>query len=500
MIHADLPAAISSDLDLICCADLADISNNPYYLHRLLTRHFKDAYSNKERFVFFSGEVPTQPLLEYIKKTCDACNISPSYVLIACPHDLGASIEQVCGVDDKFDHVLADVSGKTMSNTFGHADTICPLPWMHLAINSQGIISPCCVNSLKIGTVHDQDPKNVFEGAPLQELRHTLQHGTQHESCMSCWKVENNGGTSVRQQMLKWHHSDFFGRLIDAPSLESIDVKAGNTCNFKCRSCNASSSSSIAAETLRYATNIEDIKSIKLVQQLGKWFDQDLHTSGSKILSLFDKANQIDFYGGEPFLVRGFEPTIDYLIRQDRAPYTRIHVNTNCSIFPKHDLLQKLQQFHLVDIGLSIDDVGKRFEIIRGGCWDQIAANIERYRNLVNEQFQIHIYITVSVLNVYYLDQVMQFCDNLGIPALLNFVNEPKYLSIDQLTLAAKNLFLDKYLSHPNPLFQPVVNRIQNSAGSDGRQFVQETRRLDSIRSQNFSETHTEIAHAMGYV
>jgi MoaA/NifB/PqqE/SkfB family radical SAM enzyme len=210
-----------------------------------------------------------------------------------------------------------------------------------------------------------------------------------------------------------------------------------------------------------------------LIQQQGRWFDLDLDQPKSKILSLLNDVEQIDFYGGEPFLVRGFERIIDYLIDSDREKHIRIHVNTNGSIFPNDSLLKKLKKFQSIDIGLSIDDIGERFELIRGGNWEKIFKNIKSYQQLVDERFGIHIYITVSVLNVYYLDHIVDLSQSLGIKTLFNFVNYPEYLSIDQLTPEAKNLVLDKY-------------RFQ-------------TKKLDSFRSQDFRKTHREIATAMGY-
>ena len=500
MIYSDPTDVVSSKFKIICLVDLADISETPYYLHRLLIRNFKDSYDHDERFVLFSGELPSDRLLQYIKNTCDACNISASFVLLICPYDLTQGIDKVCCPDDKFDHVVANVNGNKLSQKYSVEDTICPLPWMHLAVGNQGDIRPCCINLQKIGSIIDDDPREVLKRKSLSELRQSLQNGSRHESCSTCWKVERSGGTSMRQTMLSWHQHKFFDRLIDAPALISIDLKAGNTCNFKCRICSESASSLIAAEKLRLATDSHSIGQVKLIQQQGRWFDLDLDQPKSKILSLLNDVEQIDFYGGEPFLIRGFERTIDYLIDSNREKHVRIHVNTNGSIFPNDALLKKLKKFQSIDIGLSIDDVGERFEVTRGGKWEEVFKNINSYQQLVDEQFSIHIYITVSVLNVYYLNHIIDLARNLGIKSLFNFVTRPEYLSIDYLTPEAKRLVLDKYQSHFDPVFQVIVNRIQNSVGCDGKHFVQETKKLDSNRSQDFRRTHREIANAMGYV
>ena len=81
---------------------------------------------------------------------------------------------------------------------------------------------------------------------------------------------------------------------------------------------------------------------------------------------------------------------------------------------------------------------------------------------------------------------------------LLNFVNNPEYLSIENLTVDAKQAVLKKYCNSLDCNLQVIVNKVKNSLGSDGKTFVQETKLLDLLRSQNFKTTHNEIATAMG--
>jgi hypothetical protein len=44
-----------------------------------------------------------------------------------------------------------------------------------------------------------------------------------------------------------------------------------------------------------------------------------------------------------------------------------------------------------------------------------------------------------------------------------------------------------------------VIKFIDNGTGSDGQEFLFKMQRTDAYRKQNFMDTHSEIAKAMGY-
>ena len=497
MTPLEVKQKIESIFKIICFEDLAVMSSNVYNLYRVLKDNRKDSFEQNERLIFFSRFTPSQSLMKYLKQICDLCDISPSFVLLICPHDLQGLIDKVCGTEDKFTQIFYNIESDDLEDGYKAFNTICPLPWMHLTVANQSEIHPCCLNTDKLGSILEDDPKDIFAGNALKKLREDLQKGIRVKSCESCWKVEDSGGTSLRHEMLTWHQHKFLDRLIEYPSIESLDIKCGNICNFKCRSCDESASSLIAAEKLKNESSLENITRIKELQHQGRWFELNLNGAHDKILPLLDKVEQVDFYGGEPFLSRALEPMLDHMLEICQASKVRLHFNTNGSIFPKK-IVKKLQQFHNVDIGISIDDIGQRFEIIRGGNWQEILQNIKLFQQLDHKKFNIHFYCTVSVLNVLYLDQLLDWSNSIGMRILLNFVNHPEYLSIENLTLDAKQAVLKKYRNSLDHNLQVIVNKVKNSLGSDGKTFVRETKLLDLLRSQDFKTTHNEIATAMG--
>ena len=78
-------------------------------------------------------------------------------------------------------------------------------------------------------------------------------------------------------------------------------------------------------------------------------------------------------------------------------------------------------------------------------------------------------------------------------------------MCIQQLTPAAKELVLNKLkttfwnTTEHHQEIENVIKFIENGAGSDGQVFLNNMKRTDAYRKQNFMDTHLEIAKAMGY-
>ena len=68
------------------------------------------------------------------------------------------------------------------------------------------------------------------------------------DSCMGCKKIEDGGGRSKRIRDSIW--KDDWSKVTAedgtiTPNLRSIELRLGNHCNLRCRSCNAESSTQV---------------------------------------------------------------------------------------------------------------------------------------------------------------------------------------------------------------------------------------------------------------
>jgi hypothetical protein len=65
--------------------------------------------------------------------------------------------------------------------------------------------------------------------------------------------------------------------------------------------------------------------------------------------------------------------------------------------------------------------------------------------------------------------------------------------------LVIEHLESGKFIPAHLPEITNVIQFIKNGASSDGSEFIKWMKIADQYRDQNFSDTHKEIAQAIGY-
>jgi hypothetical protein len=167
-------------------------------------------------------------------------------------------------------------------------------------------------------------------------------------------------------------------------------------------------------------------------------------------------------------------------------------------------------QFGRVDIAFSVDNVGARFEYERHGAkWDEANENIDR-THFAKKEFAPNITtqlcFTINIQNVYYLDELLAWADTKPWGSVyFNMLHSPSHMNIQYMTPAAKELVVNKLKTTfwtKNKYQQEidnVINFIENGPGSDGVEFLRQMRQTDAYRKQLLTDTHPEIAKAMGY-
>jgi MoaA/NifB/PqqE/SkfB family radical SAM enzyme len=500
MIDQDqLKKLLEQQYELICFVDLAEISNDPGTIYTLLEKHHSPSFEQNQRLVFYTSQKISEDLLTHVKQACLHVDISASFILVCSSIDHSAVIKQVFGLNDFPGNFIVETNSQPLNDKYYYPDSICPLPWMHLATLYQGQIQPCCANSEVLGYVQKNSFEQAFNSQAMHQLRQDFLDGQKPKSCNHCWNIESHAGISSRQGLLKKYKTNFLSQWISDPKIRSLDLRAGNTCNFKCRICNANASSQIANEQLNFLSDSTEILSLKQLIKEGKWFDNDNIGMLENIIKLAPNLVSIDFYGGEPFLLKSLNQLLEKLINTGHAGQIKIHFNSNGSIFPEH-LIANLSQFNQVNICLSIDDLGSRFEYQRGGTWKDIESNLEKYKLLDPNKFELSIYPVINIQNVYYIDELIAWASQKGLPVTAEYLSFPSWLSISNLTDQARHLVIDKFHDQQqHPLIQGIVTKIKMSSGSAGQKFCNEIVKLDLRRNQKFSDNHGEIADAMGY-
>jgi hypothetical protein len=101
---------------------------------------------------------------------------------------------------------------------------------------------------------------------------------------------------------------------------------------------------------------------------------------------------------------------------------------------------------------------------------------------------------------VYYLDEVYNWAQKHNFGLYISNLLAPIEFSLKNLTKPAQNLIIEKFKDHPWVEIQNILNFIKTSPPSDGLSFAEKIKWFDSVRKENFADSHREIAEAMGYV
>jgi sulfatase maturation enzyme AslB (radical SAM superfamily) len=345
-----------------------------------------------------------------------------------------------------------------------------------------------------------------------QGRRRNAGHFTYFSSCQACWDDEHAGKKSRRQ----WHNSMNHPVTDRDDQPQIFDLKMGNTCNMKCRTCNPEVSSQWYREDWELSAG--PAEGIAYSEYLKRWRripasysddNQDLWNTMSKWIP---NAVYIDYYGAEPMLIKKNFEVLQIAVDQGTAKDIDLHFSTNGTVW-NEEIENLLKQFRRVHFDISIDDIGDRCGYIRySSTWDLVSTNLEKFLQAQrkNKNFQFGVCITINILNIYYLDEIFDFFAKKGLGCNFNMLHLPYQLCVKSLPTEVKQAIADKMskyqpdntVSRWNQQYwtdhvQTVLNFLNTSIPDQPRYFKEfhyYTRGLDRSRDQNFETTLPEFA------
>jgi len=194
--------------------------------------------------------------------------------------------------------------------------------------NDSVALSPCCLFPTQI-----VDKIDFYENYLLDHIRQQWDQNIVPNECQGCNRREHSN---------QWYDDNRY----DNTTIELIrlDYWTGDTCNLRCAICGPNNSSAWK----------EELK-IPLKERKNtvnrNWKDLDL-----------TQLKFIHFNGGEPLLSKEH---IEFLKAIPTKSQVHLNYNTNGTVLPSDTLLKLWNQFKLVQIDFSIDDIGDRFEYQR---------------------------------------------------------------------------------------------------------------------------------------
>jgi MoaA/NifB/PqqE/SkfB family radical SAM enzyme len=527
---------LQEEYSVIVCQDIGDffsMSWGDFYLH--LKSLKREEYRDDERLVFYLRDTVSDDLLERFFKDffqqLKVVDVPNFFIVLVLPgdreHDIATRCYQAVGVDspptvlideqtDGNHHQPTEITESRAA--FGMPATVCPLPWNSLDISPIGTFAPCCFYqggaTRDNGTLFDptvDSLEEVYNSNYMKKLRRLFREGVRLQACSRCWKEEESGAVSKRQlyalrfgddsRSINWEEDDL-------KNLKMVSVAFGNVCNFKCRICSEKSSSKIAGEILAPLSTKEK-KTHRAWQAIekGKW----IHDGQTLWDSVIDnpQIKYFDFAGGEPLLDKNHLRALESMVERNIAGDVSIHYNTNGSIINDH-LLDLWRHFKKIDLAISIDDIGDRFDIQRPGGekfgWSTVEQNVRYIKEHKTNNVILNIHCVVSVMNVHYLPELCDWIESAGFEDLyFSILYNPDHLSLSKIPKKAAELSIEKLKSHSfnertRPFIETVLGILEKSKHTENIPFVNYMNQLDSVRGESFAKAHPEVAKALGLV
>lgn len=364
-------------------------------------------------------------------------------------------------------------------------NNFCAYPWVGLDISPQGEMKPCCWYESTVSN----NINEYYTSSHLHELKNQFLRNEKPSGCKRCWDQENAGKKSKRLMDLEYI---FHNKNPDLSHIKTLSIAFGNTCNLACRTCSSYSSSKWVSDERKLSHTLQNIK----IHNHTKFYKDKQFTS--MIHSLSNNLTNITFPGGESFIT-GIQEQLDYLdhLRRDvNASAITLNYITNCTVFPHEVFWEKWESFKRVNINLSIDGTGDKFEYLRYPAkWDQVYNNIKKYQNKISNLNNITLSInhTVSILNILDVKDFLLWCirEKLPLP-YFNILSDPMYFNIQTLPYKIKETLKTK-LSGKH--FEDVIQYMLNdNSKSDLNLALVWLNSVDSIRNQKFTEVFPELA------
>ena len=281
--------------------------------------------------------------------------------------------------------------------------------------------------------------------------------------------------------------------------LKWLEIKPGNRCNLKCRICGVHNSSTWAkdeAAIQQPTINYKDSKAFKYTQSCD-WIDDPKFWND---VNEMESIEYLHFMGGEPFMVPEHFQLIKALIDNPNIDTSKIVIgyNTNGTYFPSKENFELYDNFKQIVFAISIDDVNERFEYQRKlAKWEEVKLNLINFKKLDKKQYFVHLDPTVSIFNIFYLNETLTEFNNLG---FISFDEHRHYVysgsdAVHILPDYIKNIIVEKYKDTDNIWISRAVTYMlsQSSDAALWKEFKENTSKLDSLRSENFQNTFKEF-------
>jgi len=398
-------------------------------------------------------------------------------------------------------------------------NNFCIMPYVHLAVESDGGIRPCCMGSPlkddngKPVSIAGKTIGEIIQHPARQKMIDAFDRNEQFANCSECWKDNSENSARVK---FSTNHTGALEYTLAAMQgtkpeqrLTWLEVKPGNRCNLKCRICGPHNSSSWTKDSFNMGQELGRTKSSLTFKQSHdyqyneqcKWIDEvDVWCNTDQL----EHLELIHMMGGEPFMVPEHFELYRKIIADPKIDHSKISIwyNTNGTYFPTDEQLEVLSQFRDVRFSLSIDDIGKRFEYQRSlASWDSVKKNLIKFKDLESSaprKWFAEADPTTSIYNIWYLEEYVDTMLEMGYEDLrknthyvAGGINNIRSLHPD-----AKKKIADHHANTKHPWVTDAIKYMYYKEEFNRDRAYQRRREiatLDKYRKESFAEVFPEM-------
>lgn len=277
---------------------------------------------------------------------------------------------------------------------------LCNAAWNSITFLPNGKIIPCNQFDYTQGL-------NINEFCGTNTFKHVQQEmiqGNTPDGCRLCFReYQDKFGTDPARRT----------------SIRFLDLRNTNFCNYACRFCGPEASS-------------------KIDQIINGGSHTILHADVDPYLEhiVSPYLEEIYFTGGEPMLNLDHWRVLDCAVEKDVASNIFLRYSSNLSTlkYRHRHVRDYWPKFKQVELHCSLDAIGTDLEIIRHGArWTIIERNLQELIDLNMPTVDIVVACTVSALNVWLLEPLIEYCATKNLKLHMDLLHDPDVLSINHL-------------------------------------------------------------------
>lgn len=446
------------------------------------------------------------------------------------------------GIDEKLKAIALAKFGKTY----------CPIPWTHASTTAIGTVRACCQmiyndESSQFGLIKKANGKPLTSddsitrnrNLPLwKELRSSMLKGEKHQACKLCWDEEDAGTTSKRQwsdkifpkmKELAFDKTKEDGTISNKQfPLQWWDLRFGNKCNLKCRTCNPSNSSlwyddHMALEGTSKTTINMDGRDFDIVEKNGRydipamkeWYEDS--RLWNDLIDNLDSVKRLYFTGGEPTVNDKHMELLEHIVEKGFAKDITLEYNSNIAASPEK-FIDLWKEFKMVTIGISMDGIFEHFEYIRNPAkWKRAMRTIELLDTDIRlTNLKANFTVTVSVMNLFHLPDMITWIREQNFKRIMDdihvhLVHYPEIYSICNLPTEMKeqatslfehyinwihkrwptstcNTHFERWAITTERVLRSVLTQMNETEGDVAQwsKFLETTEKLDKLRNEDW--------------